>query len=34
MGGWLLDLRDRYSYFHKLVPLLLSSVSDEMPDIR
>ncbi|XP_004598224.3 dynein axonemal assembly factor 5 [Ochotona princeps] len=34
VGGWLLDLRDRYSYFHKLIPLLLSSLSDEMPDIR
>uniref|UniRef100_A0A8C4QWF5 Dynein axonemal assembly factor 5 n=1 Tax=Eptatretus burgeri TaxID=7764 RepID=A0A8C4QWF5_EPTBU len=31
---WLLNLRDRYSYFHKLVPLLLSSLSDEMPDIK
>uniref|UniRef100_UPI00358E37B4 dynein axonemal assembly factor 5-like isoform X1 n=1 Tax=Myxine glutinosa TaxID=7769 RepID=UPI00358E37B4 len=31
---WLLILRDRYSYFHKLVPLLLSSLSDEMPDIK
>ncbi|KAM4820819.1 dynein axonemal assembly factor 5 [Thomomys bottae] len=34
VGGWLLSLRDRYSFFHKLIPLLLSSFSDEMPEIR
>ncbi|XP_041085870.1 dynein assembly factor 5, axonemal-like [Polyodon spathula] len=34
VGAWLLDLRDRYSYFHKLIPLLLSSFSDEIPEIR
>ncbi|XP_062036464.1 dynein axonemal assembly factor 5 [Lepus europaeus] len=34
VGSWLLDLRDRYSYFHKLIPLLLSSIDDEMPEIR
>ncbi|XP_078521034.1 dynein axonemal assembly factor 5 [Lissotriton helveticus] len=34
VGNWLLELRDRYSYFHKLIPLLLSCFSDEMPDIR
>ncbi|XP_032742731.1 dynein assembly factor 5, axonemal [Rattus rattus] len=34
VGGWLLNLRDRYSFFHKLIPLLLSSFSDEMPEIR
>lgn len=34
VGNWLLELRDRYSYFHKLMPLLLSSCSDENPDIR
>ncbi|KAM4631833.1 dynein axonemal assembly factor 5 [Discoglossus pictus] len=34
VGNWLLELRDRYSYFHKLIPLLLSSCTDEMPDIR
>lgn len=33
MGGWLLALRDRYSFFHKLIPLLLSSLDDEMPHI-
>ncbi|XP_034047107.1 dynein assembly factor 5, axonemal-like [Thalassophryne amazonica] len=34
VGDWLLHLRDRYSYFHKLIPLLLSSTSDEIPEIR
>ncbi|KAM5229071.1 dynein axonemal assembly factor 5 isoform 2-T2 [Ctenodactylus gundi] len=34
VGGWLLRLRDRYSFFHKLIPLLLSSLSDEMPEVR
>ena len=34
VGNWLLDLMDRYSYFHKLIPLLLTSLTDEMPDIR
>lgn len=33
VGGWLLDLRDRYSFFPKLIPLLLSSLNDEMPEI-
>ncbi|XP_028840855.1 dynein assembly factor 5, axonemal isoform X2 [Denticeps clupeoides] len=34
VGDWLLHLKDRYSYFHKLIPLLLSSFSDEIPEIR
>jgi len=34
VGMWLLDLCDRYSFHHKLIPLLLTSVTDEMPDIR
>uniref|UniRef100_A0A3Q3X073 Uncharacterized protein n=1 Tax=Mola mola TaxID=94237 RepID=A0A3Q3X073_MOLML len=35
VGDWLLHLRDRYSYFHKLIPLLLSSINDdEIPEIR
>ncbi|NXN93371.1 DAAF5 factor, partial [Rhinopomastus cyanomelas] len=32
VGEWLLHLRDRYSYFHKLIPLLLGSFSDEIPE--
>lgn len=34
VGDWLLHLRDRYSYFHKLIPVLLSSINDEIPEIR
>ncbi|XP_069503334.1 dynein axonemal assembly factor 5 [Ambystoma mexicanum] len=34
VGDWLLQLRDRYSFFHKLIPLLLSCFNDEMPEIR
>ncbi|XP_066496740.1 dynein axonemal assembly factor 5 [Tiliqua scincoides] len=30
IGEWLLHLRDRYSFFHKLIPLLLSGLSDEI----
>ncbi|RUS89825.1 hypothetical protein EGW08_002437 [Elysia chlorotica] len=33
VGGWLLDLPDRYSYHHKLIPLLLTSLSDEQTEI-
>ncbi|XP_054247137.1 dynein axonemal assembly factor 5 [Indicator indicator] len=32
IGEWLLHLRDRYSYFHKLIALLLGSFSDEIPE--
>uniref|UniRef100_A0A3Q2WTL2 Dynein axonemal assembly factor 5 n=2 Tax=Haplochromis burtoni TaxID=8153 RepID=A0A3Q2WTL2_HAPBU len=34
VGDWLLHFRDRYSYFHKLIPLLLSTINDEIPEIR
>ncbi|XP_013865552.1 dynein assembly factor 5, axonemal [Austrofundulus limnaeus] len=34
VGDWLLNMRDRYSYFHKFIPLLLSSITDEIPEIR
>ncbi|KAM9096465.1 dynein assembly factor 5, axonemal [Sarcophilus harrisii] len=33
VGNWLLHLRDRYSFFHKLIPLLLSSFDDEIPEV-
>ncbi|XP_057605616.1 dynein axonemal assembly factor 5 [Hippopotamus amphibius kiboko] len=33
VGGWLQSLPDRYSFFHKLIPLLLSSLDDEIPEI-
>uniref|UniRef100_A0A8B9QLI2 Dynein axonemal assembly factor 5 n=1 Tax=Apteryx owenii TaxID=8824 RepID=A0A8B9QLI2_APTOW len=32
IGEWLLHLRDRYSYFYKLIPLLLSGFTDEIPE--
>ena len=34
VGGWLLDFIDRYSFHHKLIPLLLTNQMDELPDIR
>lgn len=34
VGDWLLSLYDRYSFHHKLIPLLLTSTTDEMPEIR
>ncbi|XP_065919012.1 dynein axonemal assembly factor 5-like isoform X2 [Dysidea avara] len=33
IGNWLLDLYDRYSYHHKLVPLLLTFFYDEVEEI-
>ncbi|XP_069124070.1 dynein axonemal assembly factor 5-like [Argopecten irradians] len=34
VGTWLLDLPDRYSFHHKLIPLLLTGITDEQPDIQ
>ncbi|CAL1290357.1 unnamed protein product [Larinioides sclopetarius] len=34
IGEMLLNLDDRYSYFHLLIPLLLSSLYDEVPEVR
>ncbi|ESO87153.1 hypothetical protein LOTGIDRAFT_210534 [Lottia gigantea] len=33
IGTWLLNLPDRYSFFHRLVPLLLTGITDEQPEI-
>ncbi|XP_048757748.2 dynein axonemal assembly factor 5-like [Ostrea edulis] len=33
VGGWLLDLPDRYSFHHKLIPLLLTGLADTQPEI-
>ncbi|XP_011313706.1 dynein assembly factor 5, axonemal isoform X2 [Fopius arisanus] len=33
-GDWLLNLRDRYSWWFKLLPLLLTGLHDEIADIR
>lgn len=34
IGTWLLDLPDRYSFFHKLIPLLLTGFIDETTEIK
>ena len=33
IGEWMLNLMDRYSFWHKFIPLLLSGITDEVPDI-
>ena len=33
IGSWLVGMPDRYSYWYKLVPLLLVSLCDEMTNI-
>ncbi|KAI5635449.1 dynein assembly factor 5, axonemal [Phthorimaea operculella] len=34
VGNWMLNYRDRYSFWHRMIPLLLTSLSDVMEDIR
>ncbi|CAG9093332.1 unnamed protein product [Plutella xylostella] len=34
VGNWMLSFRDRYSFWHRMIPLLLTSLSDVMADIR
>jgi dynein assembly factor 5 len=34
VGCWLLELLDRYSFFHKLIPLLLTGFIDEIDEVR
>lgn len=34
VGNWLLDLLDRYSFHPRLIPLLLTGLTDELPDIQ
>ena len=34
VGNWLLELLDRYSFFPKLIPLLLTGLTDELPEIQ
>lgn len=34
VGNWMLDMCDRYSFWNKLIPLLLTGLSDEQPEIR
>ena len=33
-GHWLLSFPDRYSYFYKLVPLLLTCLEDSVPEVK
>lgn len=33
-GSWLLELPDRYSIGHKVLPLLLAGLQDDMPSLR
>ncbi|CAG9584590.1 unnamed protein product [Danaus chrysippus] len=34
VGNWMLSYRDRYSFWHRMIPLLLTSLSDVMADVR
>lgn len=34
VGSWMLDLKDRYSFWYKLLTLMLNGVHDEVPEIR
>nr|QFR37577.1 HEAT repeat-containing 2 [Phigalia pilosaria] len=34
VGNWMLNYRDRYSFWHRMIPLLLTSLSDVMVEIR
>ncbi|XP_050670875.1 dynein axonemal assembly factor 5 [Leptidea sinapis] len=34
VGNWMLNYRDRYSFWHRMIPLLLTSLSDVMANIR
>jgi len=33
VGVWMLELKDRYSFWHKLLTLMLNGVNDEIPEI-
>ncbi|XP_043510891.1 dynein axonemal assembly factor 5 [Frieseomelitta varia] len=33
-GFWLLNLKDRYNWWHKILPLLLTGLHDELEEIR
>lgn len=34
VGKWLCELYDRYSYFAKLIPIFIITLTDEVPEIR
>jgi dynein assembly factor 5 len=33
-GRWLVDMRDRYSYWHKIMPLLLPGELDDVEELQ
>ncbi|KAL6268464.1 hypothetical protein P5V15_001597 [Pogonomyrmex californicus] len=33
-GRWLIELPDRYGWWHKLLPLIMTGLHDELPEIR
>ncbi|CAH0579031.1 unnamed protein product [Chrysodeixis includens] len=34
VGNWMMSYKDRYSFWHRLLPVLLTSLSDAMEEIR
>lgn len=34
IGDWLINMYDRYSFFTKMIPLILTSLCDELPELR
>lgn len=34
VGTWMLDYVDRYSYFHNLLPILMTGLCDESPPVQ
>ena len=34
VGKWMVDLKDRYSFWHKLLTLMLNGINDEVPEIQ
>lgn len=33
-GCWIIELRDRYSWWHKVLPLIMTGLHDEIPETR
>ena len=33
-GSWMVDLKDRYSFWHKLLTLMLNGANDEIPELQ
>ncbi|XP_071442311.1 dynein axonemal assembly factor 5 [Hetaerina americana] len=34
VGNWLINYPDRYSFFHKFMPIILTCLTDKMPEVR